>query len=325
MSTPSTISALPAAGSVQEPGQVSAAMGSVASGLVGLITEVTRHTVSEMVASGELATSSSARTIIVRERGATVEIDDPVPAVFDKVLALAGQRMNILLVGPAGCGKTHLAGLVAKALNLPFSSLSLNQGTPPSSVTGWLLPIGESGRFQYVPSGFVTAYEQGGVFLLDEIDNGDPNTLGIFNQALANNVWHCPQRFEAPEVRRHPDFICVAAANTWGTGADNIYVGRNQLDMATLDRFAMGRVEMTYDPKVEETLVDPKVLAWGRTVRAAIEKHQLRRIVSTRFLRDASVMFRSNGWRRAVLEEQLFAGWSRAEIDRVRAALSENS
>ena len=36
---------------------------------------------------------------------------------------------------------------------------------------------------------------------------------------------------------RHPDFICIAAANTWGLGATNDYVGILKLDAAFLDRF----------------------------------------------------------------------------------------
>jgi hypothetical protein len=39
-------------------------------------------------------------------------------------------------------------------------------------------------------------------------------------------------------------FVCIAAANTFGTGADRQYVGRNQLDESTLDRFRIGQIEL---------------------------------------------------------------------------------
>jgi cobaltochelatase CobS len=40
-------------------------------------------------------------------------------------------------------------------------------------------------------------------------------------------------------VKRHPNFRCVAAANTWGTGATLEFVGRNKLDGAFLSRFTV--------------------------------------------------------------------------------------
>jgi hypothetical protein len=38
-------------------------------------------------------------------------------------------------------------------------------------------------------------------------------------------------------VERHVDFICIAAANTFGLGATSEYVGRMKMDAAFLDRF----------------------------------------------------------------------------------------
>jgi hypothetical protein len=54
--------------------------------------------------------------------------------------------------------------------------------------------------------------------------------------------------------------VC-AAANTYGTGADALYVGRNQLDAATLDRFYV--VEMDYDRKLEAKLAPEEVVHLG--------------------------------------------------------------
>jgi cobaltochelatase CobS len=39
-------------------------------------------------------------------------------------------------------------------------------------------------------------------------------------------------------------------ANTFGTGADRQYVGRNQLDESTLDRFRIGQIERDYDSEI---------------------------------------------------------------------------
>ena len=246
-----------------------------------------------------------------------------VPSVFEKTLQLASMRKNILLVGPAGCGKTHLAELIAKSLNLPFGCISLSGGVSESHFTGWLLPIGEGGRFSHVMSPFGTAYENGGVFLLDEIDAADPNTMCIINAALANEHFTVNNRPDNPQIKKHKDFICIAAANTFGNGADRMYVGRNQLDAATLDRFRCGTINMNYDSAVEKAIVDSSILDWAIPLRAKIESIKLRRLISTRFLNDLTQMQLAypnekswnspNGWFTALTQD-----WSKDEVSKIR-------
>jgi cobaltochelatase CobS len=53
--------------------------------------------------------------------------------------------------------------------------------------------------------------------------------------------------------KRHPDFYCIAGANTVGTGLSRQYVGRNQLDAASIDRFVM--IDLPYDAHLEAKIV----------------------------------------------------------------------
>lgn len=235
------------------------------------------------------------------------------PKEFDQLIQLAAQRKNILMVGPAGCGKTFIAGKIAEALGLDFSSQSCSAGMSESLLTGWLLPTGDNGKFEYVSSEFVRIYENGGIFLFDEIDASDPNVLIFINQAIANGSFFLPQRYNKPQVKKHKDFIAVAAANTFGNGADMQYVGRNQLDAATLDRFKIGTVPMNYDNSVEESLIDPKVLEWGRSIRSNIARQHLNRIMSTRVLIDATDMLRNQKWTIDQISESYFSDWSKDE------------
>jgi cobaltochelatase CobS len=233
------------------------------------------------------------------------------------VVQLAVCRKNILLVGPAGSGKTHLAAQVAQAMGLPFAFVSCTAGMSEGQLLGRLLPTGSAGRFEYVRSDFIRLYEEGGVFLFDEIDAADPNTLLIVNAALANGHVALPNRPENPLARRHPDFVAVAAANTFGTGADRQYVGRNQLDESTLDRFRIGQVEMDYDPEVEKELCPDDALRQRLLgYRARVREAKLRRVVSTRFLRDAFDMKRV-GASDEQIDAALTRGWSREEIAKV--------
>lgn len=141
---------------------------------------------------------------------------------------LAANRVHTLLVGPAGTGKTSAAAAVAKALGLPFEPISVGPTTQAHQLIGY---VDANGTFH--DTALTRAYRSGGVFLLDEFDAGHAGIMTILNAALAGDVLPTP----AGPIERHKDFICVASANTYGTGASREYVGRNQLDAATLDRF----------------------------------------------------------------------------------------
>jgi MoxR-like ATPase len=248
----------------------------------------------------------------------TVKVEGKAHAKFARVLKLAAARRNVLLVGPAGTGKTHLAQQVAEALGLDFAFISCSAGMSEGQLMGRLVPTGEGGRFEYLRSEFVRCYEEGGVFLFDEMDAADSNTMIVINSALANGHMAVPNRPESPVARKHPDFVCIAAANTFGTGADRQYVGRNQMDEATLDRFRIGQVEVDYDAEVEAALCpDDKLRGRLQGYRERARSARLRRVVSMRFLRDAHVM-KQAGFTDADIDEALFAGWSRDEIAKVR-------
>lgn len=234
---------------------------------------------------------------------------------FQDILTSAMVGLNILLVGPAGCGKTHLAHQVAEALGRQFASISCTAGMSESALTGWMLP-GDGGSFEYVPSDFVTMYENGGVFLFDEVDAADPNTLLFINQALANGSFYLPQRKGRSLVKRHADFVCIAAANTFGTGANMVYAGRERLDESTLDRFRAGTVLLDYDTKFERSSVDPEVLAWGWAVRKRISETRLSRVLSTRFLLDATKLVKA-GRTLEQIKATYFVGWKADEKAKV--------
>jgi cobaltochelatase CobS len=180
------------------------------------------------------------RVEIVSQDKATVKVSGTVHPVFGKVLRWLSAGCKVYLVGPAGCGKTTLASQCAEALGVPF--YSTGQVLSEHQVTGF---VDAAGNYHTTP--FRQAFEHGGLWLADEMDGWSPEALLAANAALANGHASFP---DSPEmVAAHPDFYVIAAANTWGNGADREYVGRNQLDASTLDRFVS--ISMDYDKALE--------------------------------------------------------------------------
>ena len=250
---------------------------------------------------------------VVRPDGSSHKVEGHTRPEFKDVLLSASCGLNILLVGPAGCGKTHLAHQVAEALGRPFASVSCTAGMSESALQGWLIPVEGYG---YLPADFVKMYEQGGVFLFDEIDGADSNTLLFLNQALANGSFFLPIRKDASLVKRHPDFVCIAAANTFGTGANQTYAGRERLDESTLDRFRAGTIVLDYDQTFERKVVAPDLLAWGWAIRKRITEARLNRVMSTRFLLDATKLLKAGKSVKAI-QDTYCVGWKSDERTQV--------
>lgn len=276
--------------------------------------EVTAKKIATDIAIKEM---KDLKPIVIKQGTKKRKIKGIMPAEFETLVKLASSRINTLMVGPSGCGKTFVASKVAEALGLDFASISCSVGMSESMLSGWLLPVGTGSKFEYVPSQFVQMYEKGGVFLLDEIDGADPNTMVFMNQAIANDFFFLPQRHKKPMIKKHKDFHLIAAANTFGNGADMMFVGRNQLDAATLDRFRAGVIKMDYSEKVEKAIIDPEVYEWGIHIRNKIAEHRLRRILSTRVMEDFTKMKDDHKWGRKEWEETYFSDWKEDEILKV--------
>lgn len=252
----------------------------------------------------------------------TLPVGEVVPMAFKKVTQLAAARLPILLVGPAGCGKTHLGEMVAKALGLNFSAISCSAGMSEAHLLGRAIPNVADGSTVFQSTDFLDAYENGGVFLLDEVDAADSNLLLILNSALANGYLSVPARTDDPSAIRHKDFVLIASANTFGRGADRLYVGRSQLDEATLDRFRMGTVEIDYDKTVETMLCpDQRLLGVLWQVRDLIVRNSLRRIMSTRFIKDAYKMLATADWTIEEILATFFQGWNVDESRRCQPVI----
>ena len=200
---------------------------------------VDRDEVAEIVRE-EIVRVGVARKVEVTRHDGTVANVGVQHSSFEALLRIVAQRVNVWLPGPAGSGKTSAAAAVSEALTLPSYAVSVGPQTSQSQLLGYYDANGK-----YVTTQLRQAFEHGGVFLLDEVDAGSPAVLVTINALLANGHASFPDRV----VERHPYFVLLAAGNTYGQGADREYVGRQQLDAATLDRFAV--LDWEYDTTLE--------------------------------------------------------------------------
>lgn len=150
----------------------------------------------------------------------------------------------VYLAGPAGSGKNHTVEQIAKELgwNFYFS----NSVQQEYKLTGF---IDAGGKFHETEFYKACTDDKDCIFFLDEMDASIPEVLVLLNAAIANGY------FEFPNGRidfNHVHF--VAAGNTVGAGADDMYTGRMVLDQATLDRFAI--IEFDYDLRIEMKLTN---------------------------------------------------------------------
>lgn len=161
---------------------------------------------------------------------------------YEQIKTCLGCGIPVYLAGPAGSGKNHTVEQIAKEMgwNFYFSN-SIQQ---EYKLTGF---IDAGGDFHDTEFYKACTDEKECIFFLDEIDASIPDVLVLLNAAIANGY------FEFPNGRVDFDNVhFVAAGNTVGSGADDMYTGRMVLDQATLDRFAI--IDFDYCELIEMKL-----------------------------------------------------------------------
>ena len=139
----------------------------------------------------------------------------------------------LMLVADAGAGKTQISIQYA---NEKGSDYILQQGHAQLTVDD-LLGYKSITDGTYFPSLLRDAVENGKIFILDEIDACNPNTLLALN-SLKNKRFQFPDKI----VDIHKDFRLIATANT--LEYSDVYNGRSKLDKATLTRFKVVQCDL---------------------------------------------------------------------------------
>lgn len=209
----------------------------------------------------------------------TVKLSSGAVPYLKRMIISAKIGKNIMLVGPAGCGKTTAAAQLSEALQVMFYHNTVTAGASETWFLGRQTPVG------FQPGPLHLAYKNGGVYLADEYDAGDANLLIMFNTMLENGHFYNP--FNGEMIKRHQDFVFIAACNTYGKGADATYTGRNRLDAASLRRFAGSTIAVDYNEDIERLVCpDDFVRTALQKVRAELKSKSSTEIISTGCLKN---------------------------------------
>jgi len=255
------------------------------------------------------------------KRGDGVFIKEGVRPEVADIIQRWDLGLRVMLVGPAGSGKTTMARHAAEAVGQPLTVVSCNPEYGAGAYFGHNTINGS-----FLPGPVYRAAQEGHVLLFDEVDNGDASSQLTINNLLDNSGYlSVPNCSDTPMIEIHPDFKFLCAANTYGRGCDRMYVGRNQMDEAFLDRFAGGVLDIDYDDTLEEQIAmryfhGMQILEFHRELRKRTRNARMRRVVSTRMLlaacklaeikeRDGKNMLARQSAYRGVL-----VGWSEDEL-----------
>ena len=191
---------------------------------------------------------------------------------YDTIKACLQCKIPVYLAGPAGSGKNFTVEQIADELGWEFYfSNSVQQ---EYKLTGFIDAAGDYHDTEFYKA---CTSEKESVFFLDEMDASIPEVLVLLNAAIANGYFEFPTgRVDVKNVH------FVAAGNTVGSGADELYTGRMVIDQATLDRFAI--IEFGYDTNVEMKLAenDEDLVDFVHALRKSAESQGVRATFSYR-------------------------------------------
>jgi energy-coupling factor transporter ATP-binding protein EcfA2 len=244
----------------------------------------------------------SKRTQIFLEKKVVAQVEDEMPhEKLNDVLTFLTLFKQAMIVGPTGSGKSTLAKQAANAFKQRFGTFSCNMEASKSELVGFANLNG------YITPQFLDFYENGGVFLIDEYDAMSANIAVVLNAAFdRTGQLSVPNRMEKPIAKKHPEFYCILAGNTWGSGSVE-FQGREMQDMAFLDRFKLCRVFIDYDQKIEKGIAGEHY-TWFKNIRKFFKDYVDGEQFSTRSMYDGSMLL-ANGFQKKQLLEMIAHHW----------------
>ena len=226
---------------------------------------------------------------------------------FEMIKACIENDIPVYLAGPAGSGKNYTLEQISWELGLEF--YFTNSVQQEYKLTGFI----DAGGV-YHETEFYKAFKNGGIFFLDEMDASIPEVLVLLNAAIANRYFEFPNG----KIKAHKNFRVVAAGNTVGSGADEMYTGRLVLDQATLDRFAI--IDFGYDRNIEMHIAkgNKELVDFVEAIRTEANTNGIRATFSYRCIGMVTKLERTRLELKNILAIAVFKGMEKDTINNFR-------
>lgn len=195
--------------------------------------------------------------------------------VYDYALQ---SKVNVLIEGPTGLGKTSSVLAWAADRGVPFASVPSNVGIDPSQLFGRYIPAVD-GTFEWVDGPVTAVVRNGGVLLINEI-NFMPDRIATVLFGLLDKRRQITLLDHKSEViDAHDDLLVVADMNPG-------YEGTRPLNRALRNRFGV-QMSWDYDPAIESgLLISTAIQEMASKFRVAARTGQYETPVSTNMLQE---------------------------------------
>ena len=161
----------------------------------------------------------------------------------------AMRSKNIMMTGPAGCGKTMAAKMLVEALDRPHFYFNLGATQDPRGTLIGNTHFNKETGTAFHESVFVKAIQtKDAIILMDEISRAHPEAWNILMTVLdqGQRYLRLDEHQDAPTIEVAEGVTFVATANI-----GNEYTATRAMDRALVDRFIV--VEMETLNKVDES------------------------------------------------------------------------
>ena len=157
-------------------------------------------------------------------------------------------KRNVLLEGPVGVGKTHLALAVCEELGSPVFRIDGDNRYTEQKLSGWFDPptVIKKGftAESFVAGPLVDAMKKGVILFINEFNRLPEGVQNVLLPAIDERMIMVPR---LGEIKAAPGFLVIATQNP------KEFVATSHLSEAILDRFEL--VVLQYQTEVEEVSI----------------------------------------------------------------------